>query len=586
MLRSQEIQLEINTLNDERNAAQRAYMGAGPDKREAAEGEYRQVVDRVDREVEAKRAAQREALDAEHREMEEMRAEVGRIRAGDHPAVPAEMRAFLDLERRARLGGFLQQDFEDLPLIGAEAEMRAAAIEEIGGAHPLMPNPIPWSMFVKPERLRTIRDDQIKLRAVLGGSPTGGTMQDPIIQDVFAASTAAFLGTSFGAAGTGQVIEYVLTSSGATLTARSGAHTAAGSLAATTLQPRRVATKYELQVEQIATIQGLEAAVRMDSPRTIAAEVDEQVLNRGGANRFSNGILRAYTLPTTETNTTNTFARALPKVFAGIDGKFARSPAELKTVVGPETMAVWAAAIASNTAVSIYDYLRMNTAGIMATDHIDVHDTANQYGIVCRTGPGMVDNIAAKMWGGAYRSSVTTPVRRSPRKARSTSTPTSWRTSRCCGPTGSCCSTSRPRNGFGAARAPSRAAPTRPMKGTPTFELRPGDRLHIVRVGVEYPPDATPDAPLPGPHAPAVLEVVSGQRGIVRTAATTRGFEVDWPLPEPDEQTWLVYQDGAGRTQRALVTRAGLGIPEVYDPCDIVWATTEVVRGDVKVWPV
>ena len=57
----------------------------------------------------------------------------------------------------------------------------------------------------------------------------------------------------------------------------------------------------------------------------------------------------------------------------------------------------------ANTAVSAYDYLMMNTRGVMSTDHIDIHDTNNQYGIICKTGPGMMGNIAARMWGGGVQ---------------------------------------------------------------------------------------------------------------------------------------------------------------------------------------
>ena len=123
------------------------------------------------------------------------------------------------------------------------------------------------------------------------------------------------------------------------------------------------------------------------------------------------------------------------------------------------------------------------------------------------------------------------------------------------------------------------------MTGTPTFELRPGDELRIVRVGVEYPPDATPDAPLPGPDAPAIIEGLWGP-AMRRTDATTRGFkQLAWPPPMPDGQTWLVYQDTAGRTQRAQVHRDRIDPPEVYSPNGIDWDALVVVEGDVKAWP-
>lgn len=409
MMRSHTLQIELDGIEQRRRAAQAEVRRLSmlpaeqraSDETETALRAQSAALDALDREHDVSAAKREEAAAAEQRELDELKTRIG---GGDLPNVPPEMRSFIDLEQRASLGDFVSGDLSETALVqGAEKEYRAAVIEDIGGQHPALPFPVPWSMFLPPERLRELRSKQIEARAVLGGSPTGGTMQDPIIADVFAASTAAFLGTRFSSAGTGQVIEYVLTSSGASLVAASAAHTAAGSLAATTLTPKSIRTKYELQVEQVATIRGVEAAIRADVPRAIMAQIDNQVLNRGGTNRFANGILRAFALPATEATDTNSFALAIAKGISGIDGKFARSPAELKTVVGPETMQSWATLIAGNTAVSAYDYLKMVTGGIMATDHIDVHNTDNQYGIICKTGPGMMGNIAAKMWGGGVQ---------------------------------------------------------------------------------------------------------------------------------------------------------------------------------------
>ena len=353
MLRSQELQTKIFELREKRDKAQRDYMAVEPEKRAAAEPAYRTSVGELDTSIGQQTAALGEAWSAEEREQVELRATVARIGAGDMPSIPPEMRSFIEVEGRASLGQFIERDLSDMGAVldGAEAEYRSATVEEIGGQHPAMPSPIPWAMFLEPDRLRTIREEQVKKRAVIGGSPTGGTMQDPIIAEVFAASTAMFLGTTFRAAGTGQVIEYVLTSSGATLLAASAAHTAAGSLAATTLVPRSIRSKYELEVEQVATIRGIESAVRADVPRAIMAQIDNEVLNRGGTVRFQNGILRAFTLPTTEAVLT-TFDLGVEKGLSGIDGKFARSPREQKIVIGPESAQRFVGQFASNTAVS------------------------------------------------------------------------------------------------------------------------------------------------------------------------------------------------------------------------------------------
>ena len=122
------------------------------------------------------------------------------------------------------------------------------------------------------------------------------------------------------------------------------------------------------------------------------------------------------------------------------------------------------------------------------------------------------------------------------------------------------------------------------MKGTPTFELRPGPNLHIVRVGVEYPPDATPDAPMPGEGAPAFLELTRNAATFC-TASTHRGFELPWPEDGAGAMVWLFYRDGAGRTQRCQVHRDHLGRSEVVDPDFVNWGVVALETGDVHEWP-
>ena len=90
---------------------------------------------------------------------------------------------------------------------------------------------IPWGMLLAPPRLQEIRQEQLValaegarvramvgrelaarigegndtfLRAAFGSGTSVQSMQDPIIQDVFGASTAAFLMTRFSSAPVGR----------------------------------------------------------------------------------------------------------------------------------------------------------------------------------------------------------------------------------------------------------------------------------------------------------------------------------------------------------------------------------------------
>ena len=143
---------------------------------------------------------------------------------------PVEVREYLELEKRANFGRFLESSLSAEPVEGAEAELRSAVVKSCGTAG--YENVIPWAMLIEPQRLREIRDEQIEKRAVVGSPTNIGAMQDPIIQDVFAASSMGFLGdTGFSRPPWATTLEYVLTSTGAALKAADADTTYAGSLA-------------------------------------------------------------------------------------------------------------------------------------------------------------------------------------------------------------------------------------------------------------------------------------------------------------------------------------------------------------------
>ena len=59
--------------------------------------------------------------------------------------------------------------------------------------------------------------------------------------------------------------------------------------------------------------------------------------------------------------------------------------------------------IASNTAVSLIDFIDMNYGGIMTTSNMPATASMVAKGIVCKTGPGVMYNGIAKMWGGGVQ---------------------------------------------------------------------------------------------------------------------------------------------------------------------------------------
>ena len=264
--------LESESSTEEERATANEAFSSAVEEQIALEGKYRAALD-----VESA-AAEAAAL----------------VHPGNGGGFSPEQREFVEIEGRASFAKYLDGQFSRAGKVdGPEAELRSAVGDACGNFSGL-DNVVPWSMILTPDELRDIRNTQQE-RAVVGSPGNIGAMQDPIIKAIFAGSTAAFLGTNFTSAQVGQQLEYVLTPTSATLKARDGGQDAGGSLTSTLMQPRRLTSAYEMQVEQMAEVRGLEAALRADLPRGQSSALDKAVINGGAAPEFPKGILNSLT---------------------------------------------------------------------------------------------------------------------------------------------------------------------------------------------------------------------------------------------------------------------------------------------------
>ena len=200
---------------------------------------------------------------------------VGAVGAGDMPNIPPEFREIMAIEARCKLDGFFDGIHENVETVGAEREMRQALGVNQKGV-------IPWPMLIDPLRLQEIRKAQraalsegakvraivgkqyadligegndIFLRAAFGSGSTVMSMQDPIIQDVFAGSTAAFLMTRFSSAPVGDALELVLTSTGAGVTADRTARAASWFAGGPDADPQAGPRRVRHQQDRFAAVQ-------------------------------------------------------------------------------------------------------------------------------------------------------------------------------------------------------------------------------------------------------------------------------------------------------------------------------------------
>ena len=388
MLRSQEIQTKLNTLREERDAAQRSYMAAEPEKRESAETEYRATVDRTDVEAGKLYAAQQEAFSSEEREYDALKADAA---AGRGPVQAAEVREFIDIERRSRVSAFLDRAVNDAQLVGAEAEYRAALVK--AGVEFRSEKVVPWGLLLDPEKLAEHRAILTGVGGPTSGEP--GAMQDSIVREVFNVSVLAFLGTRFSSAGIGDVVVPVLTAAAASVRTKAQQIAGAGSIALRSLTPRRFTARYELSGQDLMRVRGLESTVRADLLPAAMEALEKASLSGTG----TTGSVVARVTPT-DMSAAATFATGLAAFASAIDGRFARSYKQLKIAINPTVIQHMYGLIQSNTAVTLADYLMMQSGGLLCSANLPAVSSTISDSIVCKTGPGAMYNAAAKMWGG------------------------------------------------------------------------------------------------------------------------------------------------------------------------------------------
>ena len=411
MLQSTEIEIKLSELKTELRALQASPPadGATEEVRSKHDTDVTDGMQKLD-DLESQKTTALKAEDLIAERARKLAAVEQRVGAGDMPNIPTEIREYMGVEARCEMAPFLRNGLvPGAHVDGAEAELRSIfGIDE--------PGVVPWGLFLEPKRLQEIRHEQrqgmnqqaadrlpekdASLRAAFSPGTTIMSMQDPIIQEVFASSTASFLGTRFSSAPVGDSLQFVLTSGSAGITADAVDRAQAGSLTAVTLTPKALRASYLINKSDLMRVRGLESALRADMPRAIADVLDSAVINGSASGGLSNGIIHSAGTVTLNANVA-TFDNVIATVAMGVDGKFARSLKEVKVVVNPVAIRFFYGRLASNTAVTLVDYLMMNSGGIMTTSNIA--NTTPFPAIVCKTGPGMMGNVAAKMWGGGIQ---------------------------------------------------------------------------------------------------------------------------------------------------------------------------------------
>ena len=284
----------------------------------------------------------------------------------------AETRERREIRSRARVMKFVMAAANVAPVDGAEAE--------VAEAYGCRPGHMPLCM---------LEERQVEHRAITPGvvlpRPT-----DAIAPVIFSRTAGAALGVQFPSVAAGQAGYPVLVTAptAGTVAKDSAAPATAGAFRLDTRTPTRVTGQFEVRVEDLALLPGMESALVGSINDSMGEEIDKGLFNGGAANFTTDGNIRglfAQASDVTADSDIETFAKGVSMFAALVDGQYANSMADLRAVIGVSTYARYASQFQSNGDVSLFDYLMGKLGGIRVSKRIPAKSSNAQKGLVART---------------------------------------------------------------------------------------------------------------------------------------------------------------------------------------------------------
>ena len=289
-----------------------------------------------------------------------------------------EKRELAQLTERSNLGSILSAVVEHRATGGPELELQQH--------HGLAINQIPLDMLrLRPEE-----------RALTPAPTNTETMQDEIVQPVFADSAGAFLGVFQPTVAMGDAVYPVLTSRPVV----GGPHTDSTDVGETTgafdselLAPGRIQASFFWKRTDSARFPTMEASLRMALNSGLAEKADQEIING------SKGLLNGSNLGAHNVAAVTAFADYLSEFcYARVDGRYATGQDMLRIVMGSGTYAHAGTVYRSNNAdFSVLDSLMQKTGGVKVSSHVPAV-ASNKQNSVIRL--GMRRDMVQPLWNG------------------------------------------------------------------------------------------------------------------------------------------------------------------------------------------
>ena len=286
--------------------------------------------------------------DAERQVAEREAAELGSL-AGD-----PETRELQQLTERANVGDILSATFEKRQTSGETSELQA----HYGlGSHQ-----------VPLELLRIDRSVEERAAATVPAN-IGDASQAGVITPVFASGDGAFLQIERPVVPVGDAAFPVLS----TLPAVKGPFTDSTEAAQTdatfvanSLAPERLQASFSYRRTDAARFSGLDASLRLALNGGLQERLDQQAIEG------TDGLLTATNLPNNNVSAVTTFQLYLSGLLYGrVDGRYARTPGDVRMIVGQGTFAHASSTFKGNNSdESGVERLQEKSGGLMVSAHV------------------------------------------------------------------------------------------------------------------------------------------------------------------------------------------------------------------------
>ena len=284
----------------------------------------------------------------------------------------AETRERREIRGRASVIRFVTAAANVTALDGAEAEVAAA--------YGCRPGHMPACM---------LEERNVETRAVTPGV----TLPNPtnaIAPVIFSRTAGAALGVQFPSVAAGQAGYPVLVTAptAGTVAKDAAAPATAGAFRLDTRTPTRVTGQFEVRVEDLALLPGMEEALVGSIQDAMGDQVDAGLFNGSASDFTTDGTIRglfAQASNVTAASATETFATGVSRYAALIEGQYATGMGDLRAVCGVDTYSLYAGLFQSNGDVSLWDYLMGKLGGIRVSNRITAKASNAQRNIVART---------------------------------------------------------------------------------------------------------------------------------------------------------------------------------------------------------